>query len=451
MKKRSVLEIVFLAALFGLFLLSSLDNVGNIKVLGFTVRFVYLFVVIGGGLTLYRWIKQKKINLPEGILFLGIWTVLILAFIPNTPLVIRNIGYAGWLLLNVLMIFFLVTFINKDNKEDIIRLYILSFFIQAILGLIQYLTPQIGLPPIFVSQWWVRDILPRVHAFTYEPSYYATYLFLGIPLTMILLARGKLTGLPKWLFYTMIATEVIAFSLCFSRVSVFLFLIFLIGYLIYILIRQIKKKKFNLHMTLSFLVPLITMGATLLFMDIRLKQVKEGKEVVDSSFFLQNTGWDEEDITQGNSFKSRLEGMRMTFDVFLQNPIIGVSLGGIAPWIAKTKVTNISSNAQVKASEGNNVLLEILAASGVVGFILFCAYMIMISRYILRKGPPSGDKDYYTGLFIGFVLAFIMMIENQNILRPYIWAHIALISAFIRLIKDETPDTKTPIKKNRNG
>ncbi|NPV02210.1 MAG: O-antigen ligase family protein [Brevinematales bacterium] len=435
MKKRSVLEIVFLAVLFGIFLLSSLDNIGNIKVLGFTVRFVYLFVLIGGGLASYRWIKQKKINLPEGILFLGIWTALILAFIPNTPLVIRNVGYAGWLLLNVMIVFFMVTFITKDNKEDIIRLYTLSFFILAIIGLIQYITPQIGLPPIFVSQWWVRDILPRVHAFTYEPSYYATYLFLGIPLTMILLALGKLAGLPKWLFYTMIATEVIAFSLCFSRVSVVLFLIFLVGYLIYILARQIKEKKFNPHMTLSFLVPLIVLGATLLFMDIRLKQVKEG---VDSSFFLQNTGWDEEDITQGNSFKSRLDGMRKTFDVFLQNPVIGVSLGGIAPWIAKTQVSNISSNAQVKASEGNNVLLEILAASGVAGFILFCAYMIMISRYILKKNPPSGDKDYYSGLFVGFILAFIMMIENQNILRPYIWAHIALISAFIRLMKDET-------------
>ncbi len=447
MKKKSLLDVAVLATVFAIFLTSSFDLVGSIKVMGFTIRTVYLFVLFGAGLTLYRWIRQKELILPGGFSFLGIWTVLMLAFIPNSPFVIRNVGYGVWLLLNVSTIFFVVNFMNRDNMEGFIRVYLVSFFALSLVGIVQYITPQIGLPPLVVEQWWVPHVLPRVNAFTYEPSFFATYLLFGIPAMLILLARGNLAGIPKWLYYTMFVVDVTALMLCSSRMGILIFLVFLAGFMAYVMVRWIRERRLGLHLAMSFAAPLFVTASVLLIMDMRLRQVN--KDGGDASYLL-DTGWKEKDITKGNSFKTRIQAMKKTFDVFQKNPVIGVSLGGIAPWIATTSLTDITSNDQVKPFEGINVPLEVLAASGVIGFLVFCIFLFQLCRPLLKKLPNGGDKDYYIALFWGFALGFIMLVENQNILRPYVWAHLALMAGVIHVLGRQSPQEKKGIAMANN-
>ncbi len=433
MKKKSLFDLAVAGVLFATFLTSSFDIVGSMKIMGFTVRVAYLFVLTGVGLTLYQWVDQKKLALPEGFRFLGIWTIIIVAFIPNSPLVIRNIGYGAWLVLNVAMIFFVVNVVSRKNIDVFIRLYLLSFFVLSLFGIVQYLTPQIGLPALVVEQWWVPSVLPRVNAFTYEPSFFATYLLFGIPAMLILPARGSFARLPKWFFYTMLAVDVTALILCSSRLGILIFLAFLAGFCGYVVVRWIRQHKPGLHLVLPCVVSLLVAGSMLLLMDMRLRQVNKD----DAGYtYLRGTGWNESDITKAHSLTIRLQTMKKTFDVFRQNPVVGVSLGGIAPWIAATEVSNITSNEHVKPFEGVNVLLEILAASGVIGFIFFCLYIFSLCRPLLKTMSDGRATGYYLALFWGFVLGFAMLVENQNILRTYVWTHVALMSGVIGVLKN---------------
>lgn len=447
MKNKSLLDLAVLATVCAIFLTSSFDLVGTIKVMGFTLRVVYLFVLIGAGLTLYRWIKLKELILPEGFVFLGFWMTMVLAFIPNSPFVIRNVGYGIWLVLNVSTIFLVVNFMNRDNMGAFLRVYIVSFFVVSLLGIVQYISPQIGLPSLAVKQWWVPDVLPRVNAFTYEPSFFATYLLFGIPAMLILLARGKLMGIPQWLFYTMLSVDVTALIVCSSRMGILIFFVFLAGFMVHVIVRWIRERRLGLHLAMSFALPLFVAVSVLMIMDMRLRQVKTD---VGYAFYLGDTGWMEKDITKGNSFKNRVQMMEKTFEVFQKNPVIGVSLGGIAPWIANTHFTNITSNDQVKPFEGINVPLEVLAASGVIGFVIFCIFIFRLCRPLLKKGPDGGDKDYYIALFWGFALGFIMLVENQNILRPYVWAHMALMAGVIHVLGKQSPKKRKDIAMANN-
>ena len=179
------------------------------------------------------------------------------------------------------------------------------------------------------------------------------------------------------------------------------------------------------------------MMISMFWMDARMKTITTDPAY---SIYFRDTGIGEDDITSGNSFKARIGAMINTFEVFQKNPIIGVSLGGIAPWIATMEGKPATSNQEVKPYEGINVLLEVLAASGVFGFAVFLIYLFLITRHLFIKYPVPEDKDYYLALLFGFFVGSVMLLENQNILRPYVWVHIAMMSAALKILKG----TKAP-------
>jgi hypothetical protein len=441
MEKNRIFRILSSFMFIMVFLTSSFDIFGSIILLGFNLRVMYVFIFMGAVLSLIYWIKEKKFFWPEGFIFLGAWALLIFLFIPNTPLIIRNVGYAVWLAINISFIFISITLINSGNIKTVMRLYILSFFAMAVFGIVQYITPQIGLPPVGIRQWWIHPFLPRINGFSYEPSYYATYLLFGLPMTILLLSKGETAGLKKWFMFAIISVEVVALMLCSSRIGILVFAVFLFGFLIYTVVRQIKKREFDLTSSLTFAIPVALIFLSFAWMDLRMKMITEDPS---SSIYLRDTGLTEDDITQGNSFKARIGAMVKTFEVFTKNPVIGVSLGGIAPWIAAMEGAPVNSNTDVKPYEGINVLFEVLAASGVIGFILFIIYMIRISRFVLLKEYNNGLRKYYTPLLFGFIVGFVMLLENQNILRPYVWVHIAMISAAIRMMIIERKGASVP-------
>ena len=60
------------------------------------------------------------------------------------------------------------------------RAYLWSFVAVALYGLLQFFGPlllHVTMP--FTVQWIVHGRVARINAFSYEPSYYATYMFIG--------------------------------------------------------------------------------------------------------------------------------------------------------------------------------------------------------------------------------------------------------------------------------
>ena len=126
-----------------------------------------------------------------------IWAVLVLLFTFNTVLPSINLGYNLWLIFNILVIFSIVRLIkDKDMLFRIFRLYIISFIAMGIIGILQFLCGVIGIDNVYITQWWVPGVLPRVNGFSFEPSYYFPPLFNRQNLFFFILSDQSLQPLP---------------------------------------------------------------------------------------------------------------------------------------------------------------------------------------------------------------------------------------------------------------
>lgn len=140
--------------------------------------------------------------------------------------------------------------------------------------------------------------------------------------------------------------------------------------------------------------------------------------------------------TATHSSEARTNEAWTTFEVFLNSPFIGYSLGGVAPAIAELKGFTIYTQSEAKNFEGMNIFLEVLAASGIIGFIFFVIFFIVLysKAFKIMKLLKTINNIHY--LFIGS-LSFALFMEllilsmNQNILRPYLWVLIGMLSASI--------------------
>jgi hypothetical protein len=162
------------------FMTSSFDIFLNFKVGGFSLRFCYLAIILGLALNapaLHRMALRKPAFL--GAAPLAIWTLFLILFVPNTPYLPRNIGYMGWHLIHIGFILILVQGIGRrETFEALYKAYILSFFGVAVFGLIQFFVGLTGFD-LLVTQWWMKGRLPRINGFSYEPSYFGSYLIIG--------------------------------------------------------------------------------------------------------------------------------------------------------------------------------------------------------------------------------------------------------------------------------
>lgn len=409
--------LAFLTASFDIFLVMHIQ--------GFTLRIVYLFIAIVFVLFIIRLIFKHKFKIPYGFALLAIWALFIIAFIPNTPLLTRNIGYAIWLLINISFVFVIAN-ADTDSYKLILRLYLISFFVMAIIGLIQFALPILGLPSFYTMQWWVPNKLPRINGFNYEPSYYATYMMIGFATTFWLFIKGNTIGFSKKFFFVMVGTELVALILCSSRMgylAISILVMFTIFVFIINLLAKLKiKKKIILIILLGVIFGTVGFGAML--------KMSGGIERLLSGVGLKGAS--------SHSVDARIKGMEDTFEIFKQSPIIGVSLGGVAPARAKILDLDINSNIDAKKTEGLNIFLEILAASGIFGFIFFIGYLVYLFVFPFRtKINNKQDKVVVNALLIALFLELFLLTQNQNILRPYFWIHLGVISLVYRVIKDK--------------
>jgi len=142
--------------------------------------------------------------------------------------------------------------------------------------------------------------------------------------------------------------------------------------------------------------------------------------------------------TPSHSLTGRESRIWATLDLVKNSPFIGYSLGGVATALGESEGTNITSSEGAKAHEGMSVFAEVLAASGVIGFIPFIVYMctLFVAPLRLSRGCPEPYRTVLIGLVWALAIEIIMLQLNQNILRPYLWFHIAMLSAAYAVVRE---------------
>lgn len=147
---------------------------------------------------------------------------------------------------------------------------------------------------------------------------------------------------------------------------------------------------------------------------------------------LSGTGLDGE---AGHSVSVRLDDMKKTLEVARNHLIEGVGLGGVAYEIAKNEGARDVGISDVRKYEGLVPIIEIAAATGVIGlfsFILWGGYAI-IPNVFFRPISKSSCCDEYimVSLCVSVLFQFILLQFNQNILRMYFWINIFIMMIFV--------------------
>lgn len=389
--------------------------------LGFNFRATQLLALFPIFIGITGILHKRTFVIPVGFKSLLIWTLFILAFIPNTTFLLKSIGYGFWLLFDVSLVLATVQIFNTENKiNDLIKWYIYSFFFVAIFGLVQFFMPILHLGAPLVQQWWIPGVLPRISGFSYESSFFATYMLLGWVLSAYLLNSGSMLvnqSHLKIIFMTISLVMILSSS----RIGWLMMLAWFAQYPIRLFFNlakgRVSKKLFVYSgRVILLLLFLIFGGGWIIGMD-NIPTLFAGL-----GLFEEAGSW---------SADTRLNDMYDTFQVFLDSPIIGHSLGGVSSAIGAMHGVYVDNVDLGKEYEGNSIFVEVLAASGLIGVIPFAHYIysILIKPLKLAKNLAGSEKKILIGMVLALLFEFIILQFNQIILRPYLWLHIAILSA----------------------
>jgi len=203
-----------------IFFTSSFDKFLSLD-LGPNIRIAQLFslVLIAAALLTHR--MGLTMEIPLGAPWLLAWCAIQLAFVPVADFWQKSLAYCVWLVLNIALSFAMVNVFagNPVRLQTLLKLYLISFVFVATFGIIQFALPIAGGPAILVEEWWWLGKVPRVNGFSFEPSYYATYLIMGL-VCLGSLRRSGVTEFQTRKWTIAYVLMIIAMILCSSRIGI---------------------------------------------------------------------------------------------------------------------------------------------------------------------------------------------------------------------------------------
>jgi hypothetical protein len=430
----AVTGLMFLTSSFDLFLVINLG--GNF-------RLCQLLVPILFALALVRVVRREEIP-TLGAPSLVAWLAVQVLFIPNSSFWPKSVGYCLWLLMSLAIIFSFVQLFGNNSRTliTVLRLYILSFGAVALFGIVQFTLPMLGFEAPFVTQWWIPGSLPRVNGFSYEPSYFATYLLIGFVLIGSL-RRGKSSLLPPQIFFLAYCLPAIGIIISSSRMGIAFVLIDVLLTQVrpwFWFFKDLTHSRISRNTVRALLPSSVLVGAIVLITIWSVQLLDRNPAI--ALIFLNGTGISD---TAAHSVVQREGALSDTLTVFLQHPLGGVSLGGISSGIAALHGEAVQSFEASKNFEGMSVFAEALAASGAIGIIPFLSFLITIIRNPLKLAFRVAPfyRTLLHALLRSLLFGWGVLQFNQNMLRPYLWVHIAMLATVYAAARESTSQTRS--------
>lgn len=417
--------LVIISAL--VFLTSSFDIFLNINI-GPNIRIAQLLslVLVGAALLIKR--IGTNLEVPLGCTYLIVWWSLQAAFIPVAEFWLKSAAYCVWLALDIALCFAMVALFAWDFKtlQIVLKLYLLSYVFVAAFGIVQFVLPIMGGPGLLVEQWWLPGRVPRVNGFSYEPSYLATYLIMGL-VSLGSLRRSRLAPFRGMAWTCAYCLLIVALLVCFSRMGIIFALIELSIAPINRIAKLIRHPRALLGLRISAWKILACAAAVLLAVSALNWTVNWYREDPETAQILvSGTGLLG---TAAHSVDEREDRFHGTLQTIADHPWMGQSLGGITESIAGLNGVRPQNFEEAKIYEGQSVFAEVVAASGIVGSIPFFCFVVVTISSPLRLARRSSPiyAAWLRALVLALVFEWAILELNQNILRMYLWVHIALL------------------------
>lgn len=339
----------------------------------------------------------------------------------------RSVGY------NVVYIIeFLLYFLTSYNliflvgNRRILKAYILSFFIVGFYGVMQLVLSIFGIIDPLYSQF-IGELI-RPNAWTYEPSYLALYLTAGVAYLNAdfflseKITKGNLILTLSLNFFLVVTTS------AGGVVSYFVFLLLLVAFsmlskkhLSVLLKSKLKKTLFRAGLVFALINILFPFLAVKFYFKI----------------FMS-------DFSTHHSFVVRWKGIERAYKTFIENPILGVGVGGIGPYNLKnhriigTGGTDQDELEVLEKYDAQNVATEVLGSLGIFGgvFILVLSVLpfTVFVRLLKSQHIDEREKKRALALLISLYTLLIELQISPGLFRNYIWIHFGFVCGYFHTL-----------------
>jgi hypothetical protein len=432
---RPIWILMFAAAV--IFFTSSFDSFLSID-LGPNIRLAQLvsLVLVIAALLTHR--MGLSLEMPLGAPFLLAWCGIQLAFVPVADFWQKSLAYCVWLVLNIALVFAMVNVFasNFVRLHTLLKLYLSSFVFAATFGIIQFILPIVGGPALLIEQWWIPGSVPRVNGFSFEPSYYATYLIMGL-VSLGSLRRSGVTEFRTWAWTFSYLLMIIAMILCSSRIGIAFALLELSIQPLRFLAKIIRRPSLILGFHVSgkrFLIAAACVWITYIAIGKTIDWVSDDPETV--RIIVSGTGLLG---TAAHSVDEREEHFGDTLEAIADHPWMGSSLGGVTESVASHVGFRPQNFEETKRFEGQSTFAEVVAASGIPGSIPFFCFVVLyiVSPLKLARTVSTYRAAWLRALVLSLVFEWAILQFNQNILRLYLWIHIAMLATVFAAVRSQ--------------
>ena len=306
---------------------------------------------------------------------------------------LSSLVYGIRFLFYILPLFFMPLILQKHNKSMIPELSIVGF-IFVLFGILQYIfLPRLELLA-FLGEWDIHSY--RLFSTFFDPNYAGLFIIFEI---LLLLMSISIYPKTSKIFLGMIVISYIALFLTFSRSSIVTVGVSMIFYLL-----LIGKKKL-----VGFFLGFLLLSIGLLFL------------------YSKNFSGEGVKILRTVSIQMRLSSYQEGLKVFSGSPIFGVGFNSYK--YAKNNYTELTrAEAVSNASNApSNSFIFILATTGMLGFLCFGFFIVMLLKILFLKYKESKDKRIYSGA-MAIILALLINSLFQNSL---FYSPIVLVFALV--------------------
>jgi O-antigen ligase len=412
------------------FFTASCDVILNFN-LGGSLRLSQLLMMAVCIAAFAKIIQTGTVLWPRGSNSLALWMVIQLAFIPLSGVMTIGLIFFALLLFTVVSVLAIVQLYGRsEHIELLMRMYLLSYVFIAGVGLVQFALPLMGLPSFMVQQWIVHGRLARISGFSYEPSFFVTYLTMGwIMLIELRHSRARIAQGRSWKWATLLVTAALFLS---TSKTAWVFML---------LEAALRLAPPALHMVRRFFANIrkgrivIRIPSRLIVVNILILCVVAAigakvlsKLISDPAIFLSGTGLASQ---PAHSLNTRLDVFHQTLEAYREHPFIGRSLGGVSIYIASRQGVEVTSMEMVRQFWGFPVLMDVLVASGLFGFLPFLVFIyantVRPLRLATRRWPDERAK-WVRALARAMIFEWLLLMVDQNLLRVYLWFHISMVA-----------------------
>jgi hypothetical protein len=396
---------------------------------GGSLRFAQIMMIFVIAAGLFKIAQRGAILWPKGGTALLVWFLLQTAFVPFSHAGRTGVLFHLLLTFTLAGIFAVLQLYGRSAYlESLMKVYLSSFVFVGLFGLLQAASPLLHLGKWLVLEWLIPGKIARVNGFSYEPSYFATYLIMGWIMLLDLRQSGaRITARRRWRSFAFLLGLALFVS---TSKTAWIFMLLegmarLTPHIVYYARAQTARLRRG---DISLILPrprvLVTITAGLLGLVMGLAALGRA---VNLNVFLGGTGLNH---TAAHSVVDRTNRFSETMSLFWEQPLAGRSLAGVAASIAERHSAPFNSVADLRLWWGNPVIADVLAASGIFGIVPFLWFFFTntIGEFkLIRQHWPEEQAKWMLALVRALIFECLFLLADQNLLRVYLWFHVSMV------------------------